>query len=62
MTPRPYFIADAAYADLQDHLRAAALTDDWRGAMAEALALVDVLPACCAVDFPDGDATTVRAA
>jgi len=62
MTTRPHFIDDATYTELQDRLRAAALTDEWRGAMAEALALVDVLPACCAGDFPEDNAAAKRAA
>lgn len=47
----PTFIDNTAYDRLLDDLRAAALTTDWRSAMAETLACADVLPEDCREDF-----------
>lgn len=47
----PHFIDDTRYSVLLGALRAAALSTDWRSAMAEALACADVLPECCRDDF-----------
>jgi hypothetical protein len=51
----PHFIDDTRYSVLLDALRAAALSTDWRSAMAEALACADVLPECCRGDFAGDD-------
>lgn len=45
----PIFLAD--YDRLLTDLRAAALTTDWRSAMAEVLAGADLLPEVCRGDF-----------
>ena len=47
----PYFIPDSAYDRLLSELRDAALSGDWRSALAEALGTVDVLPEVCRGDF-----------
>jgi hypothetical protein len=47
----PIFIPDAAYDRLLADLRAAALTTDWRSALAEALADADLMPEVCRGDF-----------
>lgn len=51
----PTFIPDASYDRLLADLRAAALTTDWHGAMAEVLACADVMPEGCRADF-EGEA------
>lgn len=45
------FINDDRYSELLSDLRAAALTTDWRSALAEALACVDIMPEVCRGDF-----------
>lgn len=49
------FLPDEAYDRFLTDLRAAALTTDWRSAMAEVLAGADVLPECCRGDI-EGEA------
>jgi hypothetical protein len=49
----PHFIPEEAYARLQEDLREAARTTEWRGAMAEVLACADILPEVCRGDFPE---------
>ncbi|MDO9581850.1 MAG: hypothetical protein Q7J24_01875 [Desulfomicrobium sp.] len=47
----PFFIPDADYPGFLADLREAALTSDWRSAMAEVLGGADVLPEVCRADF-----------
>lgn len=47
----PTFLPDATYDRLLSDLRAAALTTDWRSAMAEVLAGADLMPEVCRGDF-----------
>ena len=47
----PIFLPDATYDLLLSDLRAAALTTDWRSALAEVLAGADLLPEVCRGDF-----------
>jgi hypothetical protein len=47
----PHFIPDQTYDALLNALRAAALTTDWRSALAEVLGGADVLPDVCRGDF-----------
>jgi hypothetical protein len=49
----PHFIPDETYARLQDDLREAARTTEWRGEMAMILACADILPERSRGDFPD---------
>lgn len=49
----PTFLPDSHYDRLLTGLRAAALTTDWRSAMAEVLAGADLLPEVCRADFED---------
>lgn len=56
----PNFIADATYDRLLSNLRNAALSCDWRSALAEVLAGADILPEVCRGDF-EGDGVRVAA-
>jgi len=56
----PIFISDERYDQLLADLRAAALTTDWRSALAEALACADVMPEVCRGDF-EGEGRGVSA-
>lgn len=56
----PHFIPDATYDRLLADLRNAALSGDWRSALAEVLAGADMLPEVCRGDF-EGDAVRVAA-
>lgn len=47
----PNFIPDATYDRLLSDLRNAALSGDWRSALAEVLAGADLLPEVCRGDF-----------
>ena len=47
----PHFIPDATYESLLADLRNAALSGDWRSALAEVLAGADMLPEVCRGDF-----------
>jgi hypothetical protein len=47
----PHFINDETYAQLLTDLREHARSGDWRSAIAEALACVDVMPEACRGDF-----------
>ncbi len=47
----PHFIPDATYDRLLSDLRNAALSGDWRSALAEVLAGADILPEVCRGDF-----------
>lgn len=49
----PTFLSD--YDRLLSDLRAAALTTDWRSAMAEVLAGADLMPEACRGDFEGED-------
>ncbi|WP_156317771.1 hypothetical protein [Cypionkella psychrotolerans] len=50
----PNFIPDATYDRLLPDLREAALSGDWRSALAEVLGAADVLPEVCRGDFVEG--------
>lgn len=56
----PNFIPNATYDRLLSDLRNAALSGDWRSALAEVLAGADMLPEVCRGDF-EGDAVRVAA-
>lgn len=56
----PNFISDATYDRLLSDLRNAALSGDWRSALAEVLAGADLLPEVCRGDF-EGEAVRVAA-
>jgi hypothetical protein len=47
----PHFIPDTVYGRLLSDLRDAALSSDWRSALAEALGAADLLPEVCRADF-----------
>lgn len=47
----PHFIPDTVYDRLLSDLRDAALSGDWRSALAEALGAADLLPEACRGDF-----------
>ena len=47
----PNFIPDATYHRLLADLRNAAVSGDWRSALAEVLAGADILPEVCRGDF-----------
>lgn len=49
----PHFISDQTYDALLNDLRNAALSADWRSALAEVLGGADVLPEVCRDDFAD---------
>lgn len=50
----PHFIPDTVYDRLLSDLRDAALSGDWRSALAEALGAADLLPEVCRGDFQVG--------
>ncbi|MFP5479250.1 MAG: hypothetical protein ACLGIE_06095 [Alphaproteobacteria bacterium] len=56
----PTFLPDATYDRLLSDLRAAALTTDWRSALAEVLAGADLMPEVCRGDF-EGEERKVAA-
>jgi len=47
----PHFITDETYSQLLIDLREAALSGEWRSAVAEVLGGVDVMPEVCRGDF-----------
>ncbi len=47
----PHFIPDTVYDRLLSDLRDAALSGDWRSALAEVLGAADLLPEVCRGDF-----------
>lgn len=50
----PTFIPDTTYDRLLNDLREAALSGDWRSAIAETLACANIMPEECRGDFESG--------